>query len=111
MMIYMWSPWAYRAAKKANPNSIIVGGCVTGRPPSRWLKKIFDEGALKYMDIVSFHYYTDGRPGDALDTQTSSEVSKINKLIRQKTGKQIPIWETESGVMYPKTSYTKLKEV
>ncbi len=102
---------AYIAAKKANPDAVIVGGSATGKPPSRWLKKIFDKGALDYMDIVSFHYYTDGRPGDALGFTIAAEVRKINDLIKQNTKRNIPIWETESGVMYPKSSYTTLKEV
>ena len=102
---------AYVAAKKANPNAVIVGGVATGQPPSRWLKKIFDKGALDYMDIASFHYYTDGRPGDVLDAPIAGEVSKIASLIRQKTDRKVAIWETESGVMFPETSYVDLLEV
>lgn len=102
---------AYVAAKKANPNAVIVGGVATGQPPSRWLKKIFDKGALDYMDIASFHYYTDGRPGDVLDAPIAGEVSKIASLISQKTDRKVAIWETESGVMFPETSYVDLLEV
>jgi len=102
---------AYHAAKRANPNAVIVAGVATGKPPSRWLAKIFNKGALDYMDVVSFHYYTDGRPGDVLDTPMAVEVKKINDLIKQHTDKKVPVWETESGVMYPETSYVNLQEV
>jgi len=102
---------AYSAAKRANPDAVIVGGCPTGRPPSRWLAKIFDLGALDYMDIVSFHFYTDGRPGDVLETPTAVDVEAIKKLMQLKLGRTIPIWETESGIMYPETNYSNLKEI
>ncbi len=102
---------AYRGAKRANSDAVIVGGVATGHPPSRWLKKIFDEGALEYMDVVSFHHYTDGRPGDVLDTPLSVEIAKIKNLIRQKTNKTVSLWESESGIMHPATAYVGLKEI
>jgi len=102
---------AYRAARRANPDAVIVGGVATGHPPSRWLKQIFDKGALAYVDVVSFHHYTDGRPGDALDTPLSVEIANIKDLIKQKARKVVPLWETESGIMQPETSYTNLKEI
>lgn len=102
---------AYVAAKRANPNAVIVGGVATGHPPSRWLGQIIELGALDYMDIISFHFYTDGRPGDVLDSPTAVDIQEIKKLMRLKIGRTIPIWETESGLMYPKTEYSNLKEI
>ena len=103
---------AYTAAKRANPKAVIVGGVGTGQPPTKWVEEIFKHGAYKYMDVLSFHFYTDGRPGDALDTPTGMFVSRLKSLMRN-YGKGIekPIWETESGIMHPATSYKNIKEV
>ena len=102
---------AYRAAKRANPNVRIIGGVSSGQPPYRWLGNIFKLGALNNMDIVSFHFYTDGRPGDALDTPVDHDVNVIRRLMKQYADKTIPIWETESGIMQTRTNYTNLIEI
>ena len=103
---------AYRAAKRANPEAVILGGCPTARPPVEWFSKIFAEGAYDYMDVLSYHYYTDGRPGDALDTPTSEHIADLNVLQRKYSGGTLkPIWETESGIMYTATAYEGMIEV
>ena len=101
---------AHRAAKRANPDVVLVGGVATGHPPTRWLEQIFSLGALAYMDIVSFHFYTDGRPGDALDTPLSEDVARIKELMAS-YGRVLPVWETESGVMFPETEYGNVEEI
>ena len=64
------------------------------------------------MDVLSFHFYTDGRPGDALDTPTGVFVNQLKSLMRKYgNGKEKPIWETESGIMNPATSYKNILEV
>ncbi len=103
---------AYIAAKRANPNAVIVGGVGTGQPPTTWVEEIFKHGAYKYMDVLSFHFYTDGRPGDALDTPTGVFVSQLKSLMRNYgNGNEKPIWESESGIMRPLTSYKNILEV
>ena len=103
---------AYIAAKRANPNAVIVGAVGTDQPPTTWVEEIFKHGAYKYMDVLSFHFYTDGRPGDALDTPTGVWVSQLKSLMRNYgNGKEKPIWETESGIMNPATSYKNILEV
>ncbi len=51
---------AYKAAKKANPKSVIVGGVPSNKPYVPWFKDIFAEGAYDYLDIVSYHGYMVG---------------------------------------------------
>lgn len=103
---------AYIAAKRANPNAVIVGGVGTGQPPTAWVKSIFKHDAYRYMDVLSFHFYTDGRPGDALDTPTGVFVGQIRSLMRNYgNGKEKPIWESESGIMHPSTNYQNILEV
>ncbi|WP_101758729.1 carbohydrate binding domain-containing protein [Oceanicoccus sp. KOV_DT_Chl] len=103
---------AYRAAKAANPDAVIVGGSATGKPPTLWLEDIFKLGALQYMDIVSFHFYSEGRPGGVLTPGIADYAHDIRQLIAQYgKGKSLQIWETESGVMYPRTEYENILEV
>ncbi len=103
---------AYAAAKRANPNAVVVAGSSTGQPPRQWVEKIFAKGAYDYMDILSFHYYGDGRPGDAYDTPTSFYVNELKALVRKYgKGSEKPIWESESGIAYPETNYLNILEI
>ena len=88
---------AYLAAKQANPKVTIVAGAGTGQPPSRWVEKLVKHGILDYIDALSFHFYLDGRPGDVLDVTTGERVAELRTLINTVDGRDIPIWETESG--------------
>lgn len=98
---------AYIAAKRANPDAVIVAGCATGHAPSEWFEKIFRRGAFDFMDVASFHHYTDGRPGDALDSPTRVEIESLRSLMRRYgKGKLKPIWETESGLQYAATGFS-----
>lgn len=103
---------AYRAAKRANPDAVILAGCSSSQTPEDWVEKIFSEGAYDYLDVLSFHFYTDGRPGDELGTPTSVHINKIRGLMSKfGKGRQKPIWETESGIMFPGTAYGNLLQV
>ncbi|MCA1804926.1 MAG: carbohydrate binding domain-containing protein [Xanthomonadaceae bacterium] len=89
---------AYTAAKRANPGSVIVAGVGTGHPPIRWVEKIVEHGVLDYLDVLSFHYYTDGRPGDVHDVPARERVREIHALV-DKSGKDgLRYWESESGL-------------
>jgi hypothetical protein len=89
---------AYRAAKKANPQVRIVAGVGTRKPPIRWVEKIIDRGVLDYMDVLSFHFYTDGRSVDKLDATGRYRVNELRvAMMKARPEKNIPIWETESG--------------
>ncbi|MDO8577772.1 MAG: carbohydrate binding domain-containing protein [Dehalococcoidales bacterium] len=103
---------AYRAAKRANPNATIVGGVANREPLSQWFAEIFSRGAYPYMDIPSFHGYTDGWPDDALPVSRSVHIDELKALMRkQGDGTEKPIWETESGVLYPETAYGNIRQV
>jgi len=101
---------AYDEAKKANPDSVIVAGCPTGSNPVAWIKAIAEEGALQYMDVLSFHRYTDGRPGDVLDVTTGELINKFRKIMREH-GELKPVWETESGVRFIESEYDYFPDI
>jgi hypothetical protein len=46
---------AWNSAKKADPQCKILGLSLAGNMD--WLKKVCDDGAVKYMDIATFHNY------------------------------------------------------
>jgi len=102
---------AYKAAKRANPQAVIVGGCSTGQPPAKWAAEILSLGALKYLDVLSYHRYTNGLPADVLGITARELAEQIRQAMRHYGGKTKPIWETESGVMDPPTNYNNILEV
>ena len=103
---------AYRAAKRANPGAVVVAGVGTGQRPTEWVGKIFGQGAYDYMDVLSFHLYTDGRPGDVLDTPTGVYIDGLRSLMRSYgRGATKPVWESESGILASGTGYKNILQV
>lgn len=103
---------AYKAAKKANPNAVIIGGGTVQKPLHRWIKEIISSGAYDYFDILSFHGYTNDRPGDDLDISTSFYLNEFESLMRQYNPEYTKaIWDTESGICNPETNYQNIFEV
>lgn len=103
---------AYREAKRANADAVIVGGCATGQSPVHWTEKILREGAFNYIDIFSFHHYTDdGRPGDVLDVPISINIQGLRDLMHRYGEGEKPIWNTEGGIRYPATAYRNILQL
>lgn len=89
---------AYKAAKKVNPGAVMVAGSGTGHPPVRWIEHIIDNGLAGYFDVLSFHYYTSGRPIDMHDVPARERVEEVRKIAENENDEHgIRIWETESG--------------
>jgi hypothetical protein len=86
---------AYEIIKSINPSIYVIGGCPT-HSPSEWVDQIGECGALDYMDIFSFHNYSEGIPMDISSPSVSTELKLINATFN-KYSKKFPIWETESG--------------
>lgn len=103
---------AHATAKDVNPRAKIIGGCASHPPPVDWIREIFREGAYQHMDVLSFHRYTDGRSGDALPAPTGVYVNDmVNTLQRYAPDTEMTIWESESGLMHPRSSYGNIAEV
>jgi N-acetylglucosaminyldiphosphoundecaprenol N-acetyl-beta-D-mannosaminyltransferase len=102
----------YVAAKSANPHCVIVGGVGCRQPFDQWLEAIAREGALDYLDIVSFHGYLSDENAFGDESAVRKSVRAIKEVIRKYgKGRMIPVWDTESGVMFIQSSYTNIKEV
>ena len=97
---------AFKAAKEANPDAIIVGGggsaAVKG---DRWTDAAIKAGLFKYCDAFSFHGY--GRCTSQLlgGLQPLIEFTDwVKEGMKSTTGKTIPIWDSEVGTTIPVSS-------
>lgn len=83
---------AYLAAKKADPDCVVMGCDIAGLARNyRWIMNALDYGALDYLDILSFHPYQNKpeMPDYAYPLQALKDV------IKTKFKKELPLWDTE----------------
>lgn len=79
---------AYEAAKKADPNCVILSGGMV--PHEHLLKYLTNNGGLKYFDILGMHRY---RPW--------SEFMKYVNMVNSKAIKTKEVWQTEKQLFKP----------
>ncbi len=84
-----------KAMKAANPDAVIVS-CALGGTSSIWLERMFKEGLLEHVDVISVHSYPENL--EYLEEYEKSVIigaaEKIKALIRQYGGDQ-ELWMTE----------------
>lgn len=89
---------AYEEIKKVNSSIPVVGIC--GQSFSQgWVKDCLDAGALKYMDVFSYHDYMNfekGGPEEYRPSWRDAIISHKQNLVKR--GKPIPVWNTEGAV-------------
>ena len=83
---------AYDAAKRADPDCVIVGGGLAG-PDAEFLEGMYAHGAAGHFDVFSYHNY---------GQQSSMEsewpaVEKLRAVMAKYDEPDKPIWHTESG--------------
>ena len=86
---------AYRAAKKADPESVVVGFCATGDMGAN-LGKFLEDcgrlGAFQYADAISFHPYS----AQLDDSPVSADkmIQNVREIVRRyRPG--LPVWNSE----------------
>lgn len=84
---------AYKAAKKADPDCVVLGAAANGADMT-WIKGIHDQGGWDYCDAISVHPYTMG--GDPIQMRLDKILRVLNGYIAS-TGKPKPLWITEMG--------------
>lgn len=84
---------AYKAAKKADPDCVIVGGAVNG-PGYDFIQGMYENGGFDYCDAISIHPYSLGGPPLA---QRYDRWLRLQNSEIAKTGKPKPVWVTEVG--------------
>ncbi|MCX5713348.1 MAG: hypothetical protein NT033_00735, partial [Candidatus Omnitrophica bacterium] len=83
------------AAKQADPDCTVIGGCLWTVQFTRELEKIFDLGGLDYMDIYSYHAY--GTLERSLEQELDARALKGK--VKDKYGRDLRVWMTEGGIV------------
>ncbi|MGH8546263.1 MAG: hypothetical protein ACREX3_22100, partial [Gammaproteobacteria bacterium] len=95
----------HKAIKAVQPNAIIVGG-VTAGADTGFISKMLNAGAGNCMDMVSVHpyVYTQTKFSVPYNSSASVGVNKfveavtaVHDLVKQKTGKSMPVLASEDG--------------
>ncbi|NOZ20107.1 MAG: hypothetical protein GXP25_03355 [Planctomycetes bacterium] len=87
---------AYETAKEVDPDCTVIGICLAGVGKSYgtpWIRKVFELGALKYMDGLALHPYRRKPPEKAGFVEALREV----KDMMRKHGGVKPMYFTEFG--------------
>ena len=98
----------YQAVKKIDPKIKIVGIC---GPPGcigeQWYLDTFKLGALKYMDIMSFHQYCfSNRLISNPEKGFLNWFGVLRSMLKKYANPNMPIWNSETSVSPPATMYT-----
>jgi hypothetical protein len=83
---------AWRAIKAADPQATVLGLCGTwdvGGDLYGWVKQCLKLGAGETMDGIAIHGY---------HSRDRDYVARVRQIAREITGRDYPIWDTETGV-------------
>lgn len=99
------------AVRKHDPKAFVIGPNGAGLTPEylAWYKELFDKGLGKYIDGVTIHPYPKGYPPESKNM--AGLVRALKQIIRQGTGKDLPVFGTELGFMFPGDSQGDLKQM
>lgn len=94
---------AYRAAKRADPKALVIGGCFSSHKPE-WTRRVLAQDSMSFMDALSYHVYW-SPPGTETAVQgeptfIEGEVEHFKGLMREYGGLK-PIYMTEGGLRCP----------
>ena len=82
--------------RKIDPGALIVAGALSG-PKWEYLHSLRDSGALRAVDVVSFHWYTHPKAPDDLTAETN--FNQVRSFVAAIKGLGKRAWITEMG--YP----------
>jgi hypothetical protein len=93
---------AWTILKSIDPENKIISPSITALPGSiGWLQGYLSAGAVNYVDIIGYHYYTlSWIPPEAIRDHLANIKSMMKSL---KIGNK-PIWTTEAGISFDKIS-------
>ncbi len=82
----------FLAVKRVDPSLKVIGASLVSVDPE-FMDRLFDAGAVDYMDVIAFHNYQWGYPPD------DSIVSQLQMMIawRDKYAPNRPLWNDEWG--------------
>lgn len=83
---------AYAAAKRADPDCIVVGGVLAG-PDHRFLRGMYQAGAGGCFDVLSYHNY--GQENNIV--REWPEIERLRAIMAEYGDGDKPLWHTETG--------------
>jgi hypothetical protein len=83
----------YPVVKAANPQANFLGGSICGLDNYGWVRRLFELGAQKYFDGISFHPYT----GLGFQEMYRAELDKWRQILRDHKAEDRGFWMTESA--------------
>jgi len=99
----------YPAVKAGNPEALFLGGSCCGLDKYTWVRKLYELGANKYFDGLSFHPYT----GNGFEEIYRAELREWQQVLRDFKEADRGIWMTESawhrGWVFSDFVYDKFK--
>jgi len=103
---------SYEAAKTGNPDCKVVGVCATsdfsGKPGS-FSEGVFALGGAKFFDVLSVHLYDNKPPEETLGVGSDKLIQQWRQTLREKYGRDVPVWHTEKSYSARETGYSKRK--
>ena len=81
---------AYEAAKRANPECVVLAPCTAGIDVG-FIEKVLENGGGKYFDVLSLHSYR-----SLPDIGLEEEIYQVREVM-WRYGVNKPIWNTEVG--------------
>lgn len=99
------------AVRKYDPNAFVLGPNGAGLTPEylSWYKELFDKGLGKIIDGVTIHPYPKGYPPESKNM--AGLFRTLKQIIREGAGKDLPVFGTELGFMFPGDSEGDLKQM
>ena len=90
---------AHRVIREVDPESKIVGLCGVGAYPE-WTDDVLAAGGSGLFDILGFHNYIFSSPISGWKRE--HKIERVRAVLTKHLGKEIPIWNTESGIHQPR---------
>jgi len=91
---------AYRQAKQANPDCVVIAGGGAGAPvkDNGWWRGAIAAGILAHCDAVSYHGYGYAAEQVLAGPQPLLDYMQwIREQMQKATGRMLPVWDTEVG--------------
>lgn len=103
---------AYEAAKEGDPGCKVVGICATsdfaGKPDS-FTDGVLGLGGTKFFDVLSVHLYDTQPPEESLGAGSGKLIENWQRILKEKYGKDIPVWHTEKSYTARELGYSRAK--
>ncbi|GCF09649.1 glycosyl hydrolase [Dictyobacter arantiisoli] len=89
--------YTYQAVKSVRPDVTIVAGAAS-ESALDWFERLFQNGALRYADVISDHPYTQQQTSPPESGPLDQQMASLETLIkRYNHGQPKPIWLSELG--------------